>query len=101
MAILTTSDTGVKLRMVESDISGLRQKCKEARAQMVFNVTQLEGLATKYKDLVDTFAQVGYTKDADASAKKAQWDALVDEYGVLLTNAQATLAAFNAAAKEF
>jgi hypothetical protein len=88
MAIITTSLVGVKLGMVESDIAGLRQKCTEAKTQMAYNVATLTALATKYQDLIDTLGQAGYAAtNADCAVKKAQWDALVTEYQLLLTQA--------------
>ena len=96
MAIINTSLVGVKLDMAGSDIAGLRQKCTEAKVNMVYLVTTINGLAVKYQDLVDTIGQAGYAAtNADCAVKKANWDALVAEYSVLLTQATAVRDAMN------
>jgi hypothetical protein len=96
MAIITTSLVGVKLGMAESDIAGLRQKCTEAKTQMTYNVATLTALVTKYQDLIDTLGQAGYAAtNADCAVKKAQWDALVTEYQLLLSQATAVRNAMN------
>ena len=96
MAIINTSLVGVKLGMAGSDIAGLRQKCTEAKVNMASLVTTINGLATKYQDLIDTIGQAGYAAtNADCAVKKANWDALVAEFSVLLTQATAVRDAMN------
>ncbi len=102
MAIITTSLAGVKLGMVESDIAGLRQKCTEAKVNMSSIVSQINGLASKYQDLIDTFGQAGYAStNADCAVKKANWDALVAEFGTLLSQATAVRDAMNGVTTNF
>lgn len=100
--IVTTSLAGVKLGMVETDIAGLRQKLTEAKVAVTAHVNLLGALGTKYVDLIDTFGQVGYAAtNADCAAKKARWDALVDEFTLLNTQAVALKAAMDAVVTGF
>ena len=96
MSVINTSLVGVKLGMAGSDIAGLRQKCTEAKVDMGALVATITALATKYQDLIDTIGQAGYAgTNADCAVKKANWDALVAEYSVLLTQATAVRNAMN------
>lgn len=96
MAIITTSLSGVKLNMAESDIAGLRQKLTEAKNAFSAHIASLGGLAGKYQDLIDTFGQAGYAaQNADNAAKKARWEALVSEFTLLNTQAQNVQTAMN------
>jgi|WetSurMetagenome_2_1015567.scaffolds.fasta_scaffold1461831_1 hypothetical protein len=102
MAVITTSLVGVQLGMAGSDIAGLRQKCTEAKVNMTSIVAMITALSSKYKDLVDTIGQAGYAgTNADCAVKKANWDALVAEYSVLLSQATAVRDAMNGVSAGF
>ena len=102
MSVITTSLAGIKLGMVESDIAGLRQKLTENKVSVNLNVSNLDALATKYQDLIDTFGQAGYAAtNADCAVKKARWDALVVEFTLLHTQAKNLQTAINGVAAGF
>jgi hypothetical protein len=79
----------VNLDMAASDIAGARQRLTEAKRAIVAVIAALDGIPTKYADMIATVSAVGYGQDAFTNSNVAQLAALSAEYNAL--NAQAKI----------
>jgi hypothetical protein len=91
----------VHLGMAASDIAGARQRLTEIKTTLTATIQRLDGIPSKFADMITTVNTPGYGVDAFTNSNVAQLAALSAEFVELNNAAKALQSWINGNVTEF